>query len=65
MQVLPKRLVARAPEVHLKQQGRACLSGIAFGKGKEAKAIKDGIAFDVLASLTENHYRGETSLNSW
>lgn len=50
-------------KVHLKQQdGEPAFSGIAFGKGKEAKAIKEGAAFDVLASLTENHYRGETSI---
>jgi single-stranded-DNA-specific exonuclease len=50
-------------KVHLKQQdGGPAISGIAFGQGNEAKAFKDGAAFDVLASLTENHFRGETSI---
>ena len=50
-------------KLHVKQQnGGPTFSGIAFGKGDKAKAFKDGMAFDVLASLTENHFRGETSI---
>jgi single-stranded-DNA-specific exonuclease len=37
-------------------------NGIAFNKGHLVKKIKNGNAVDIAYSLTENHFRGESSL---
>ena len=54
-------------KTHLKlnvkhQEGGPAISGIAFGYGHLEKAFKDGQPFDALITLTENHFRGQMSI---
>ena len=54
-------------KTHLKlnvkhQEGGPTISGIAFGYGHLEKAFKDGQPFDALITLTENHFRGQMSI---
>jgi single-stranded-DNA-specific exonuclease len=54
-------------KTHLKlnvkhQEGGPTISGIAFGYGHLEKAFKEGQPFDALITLTENHFRGQMSI---
>ncbi|HCP41699.1 MAG TPA: single-stranded-DNA-specific exonuclease RecJ [Cryomorphaceae bacterium] len=54
-------------KTHLKlnvkhQEGGATISGIAFGWGHLEKDFKAGRSFDALITLTENHFRGQMSI---
>jgi single-stranded-DNA-specific exonuclease len=54
-------------KTHLKlnvkhQEGGRAISGIAFNQGHLESDFKAGQAFDALITLTENHFRGQMSI---
>ena len=54
-------------KTHLKlnvkhHEGGPAISGIAFGYGHLETAFKEGQPFDALVTLTENHFRGQMSI---
>lgn len=50
-------------KLHVAQEGsQATMSGIAFGHGELEAEVKSGSRFDALATLTENHFNGTTSI---
>ena len=55
-------VIATVNQINELQAAGADIVRVSVPGFDEAKAFKDGAAFDVLASLTENHFRGETSI---
>jgi hypothetical protein len=43
-------------------EGSSSINGIAFGQGHLAAALASGQPCDVLASVVENHFNGQTTL---
>ena len=54
---------AKHLKLHLKAlEGSSSINGIAFGEGHLAAALASGQPCDVLASVVENHFNGQTTL---
>jgi single-stranded-DNA-specific exonuclease len=50
-------------KLHLKQaSGGSAINGIAFGEGSLAPNLAAGQPCDILASVVENHFNGQTTL---